>query len=284
MPLVSARYVLDKAKENGFAVGSFNVANHQFVEGILGAAEELQVPVILSVAEVHFRYLDLTRFISYVHDRIRLSPVPVVLHLDHGTKISTIIKAIHLGFSSVMFDGSSLGYGDNVENTRRVVDIASAAGVSVEAELGSVLGGEGNLSDGTSADPSGFTNPEEAKAFVAETGVDSLAIAIGTVHGPYKGKPQLDVERLREIRRIVDIPLVLHGGSGLSDDDFRTVIASGISKVNFFTENSQTALASVKALLAENTALGFPDITLAAQKSISEKTKHQIAVFGTTRI
>lgn len=281
MPLVNLKKVLSESIEKKYAVGSFNAANCQGVEAILAASEEKGTPVILSIAEVHFRYLDLEYFIPYVKNRICQCSVPVVLHLDHGLSFDTCIKAISMGFSSVMFDGSTLPIEENIEITKKLVEIAHVANVSVEAEIGHVGGGEGNLEEGSEVDRSKFTKPEDAVNFVEKTGVDALAIAVGTVHGPYKGTPEIDNELISKIRNSVSVPLVLHGGSGLSDDDFRNAVKSGISKVNFYTAMSIAAVEKIKKILSGPKKVSFPDLTKAATEKINEVVKHQIEVFRT---
>lgn len=284
MALVTLKEILRGSVQGRYAVGSFNVANHGMVEAILAASEELGTPVILSIAEVHFRYLDLDKFVSYALHRIEEVSTPVALHLDHGLSMETIKRGLDLGFSSVMIDASQQPYEENVRITRSVVELAKPYGVSVEAELGFVGGGEGNLVEGSVANPSDFTDPELVADFVEKTGVDALAVAIGTVHGPYKGQPALDLELLREIRGRTTIPLVLHGGSGLSDQDFRNVVANGINKVNFYTHFSLAAAAKVAELIKGGKPLGYPDLTTAAEQEIKSIVAHQIGVFGTPRV
>ncbi len=281
MPLVTLRDVLEPAVPQRYAVGSFNVTNHDFVEGVLAAAEEEGTPVILSVAEVHFRYLDLERFVPYLHQRIALSPVPVVLHLDHGTKKETLVKAMHWGFSSVMFDGSTLEWADNVAQTRELADLAHMAGISIEAELGHVAGGEGDFEGGSEVDIGKYTDPAQAAEFVELTQVDALAVAVGTVHGPYRQTPELDLHRLEAIRQNTSVPLVLHGGSGLTAADFQAAVARGINKVNFYTENALVAVDAVKEALAQGRPMTYPDVTAVGRKAITVNTKRQISVFGT---
>ncbi|WP_461370329.1 class II fructose-bisphosphate aldolase [Candidatus Darwinibacter acetoxidans] len=284
MALVTLREVLRDAVAERYAVGSFNAAEHSMAEAILEVSEEKGVPVILSVAEVHFRYMNLERFIPYLRRRIEEMKTPAVLHLDHGASLETIQRGLDLGFSSVMIDASILPFEENVSMTAQVVKLARKYGASVESELGHVAGGEGNLSEGSEADPGSYTKPEEAARFVKETGVDALAVAIGTVHGPYKGKPNLELELLQKIRAEVDVPLVLHGGSGLSDEQFRSVVACGINKINYFTEGSLAAVEEVRRLLAGGTPLSYPDLIQAAQRRVREIVEKQIEVFGTRPI
>lgn len=280
--LVSLKEILAKSVEEKYAVGAFNVTNHQMVEAIIEAAESKDVPVIINIAEVHFKYLNLKNFLPYLKNRIEASFVPITLHLDHGLSFETVIKAIGMGFSSVMIDASSLPFEENVALTAKVVEAAHAAGISVEAELGHVAGGEGNLDGGTEVNRNTFTRPEEAKEYIAKTGIDALAVAIGTVHGPYKGQPELDFDLLVKLKKEVDIPLVLHGGSGLDDSDFQKAIELGINKVNFYTQNSIQAVEAVSREIEDKKGkVSFPELTLTAQAEILKQTQKQIEVFGT---
>lgn len=281
MALVTLEEILRSTRKEEYAVGSFNAANHSMAEAILSVSEELGLPVILGLAEVQFRYVDLERFVPYLRQRIEGMATPVALHLDHGLSLETVYRGLDLGFSSVMIDASSFPYEENVALTRQVVRRARSYGASVEAELGQVGGGEGNLEQGTEADAAGYTDPSQARDFVENTGIDALAVSIGTVHGPFKGKPRLDLERLAEIRSLVEVPLVLHGGSGLSEDDFRRAVACGISKINVFTETSLGAAGALRELLAKGTPLGYPDLTTAAEKRIRDIVRGQLRVFGT---
>jgi len=279
MSLVTLNEVLKKSITKNRAIGSFNVTNHQMLEGIIEAAEEKKVPVIISIAEVHFKYLDLDNFIPYVLHRISRTDIPVVLHLDHGLSFDTVIKAIHYGFSSVMIDASSLPYKDNVALTFKVTEAAHAADVSVEAELGHVAGGEGNLVEGTDVDISAFTRPEEAVSFVEDTGIDALAVAVGTVHGLYKGEPNLDFELLKKLEDTVSVPLVLHGGSGLTVNDFKKAISYGISKINFYTQSSIRGVEAIKELLAKENPISLPELTLAAQNRVKKVVEKQMDIY-----
>lgn len=284
MALVNLKQILKDAVEKRYAVGSFNAANHSMVEAILAASEELGAPVILSIAESQFRYVDLDKFAAYALQRIEGVKTPIALHLDHGGSVDTIKRGLDLGFSSVMIDASQQSYAENVRITSAVVDLARAYGVSVEAELGCVGGGEGDLVEGSVANRDGFTDPDLVEDFVNRTGVDALAVAIGTVHGPYRGEPSLDLELLKEIRSRVTVPLVLHGGSGLSDQDFRDVISHGINKVNFYTESSLVAVAKIAELIGSRKPMGYPDLTMAAERAIRKLVMEQIGVFGTPRV
>ena len=230
--LVTSKEILQDARVHHYGVGMFNTFNTEMALGVMEAAEELRAPVIIGTAEalLHCCDLDLTfSMLIGLADRAR---VPVAIHLDHGFTESLIKKAIDMGFTSVMFDQSELPYQQNVDNLRRMADYAHQRGVSIEGELGHVVF--------DSAEDTGYayTKPEDVADFVHRTGVDALAIAIGTAHGVYKEVPVLDLERLRAIRKVTDAALVLHGGSGLSDDDFRNVVRDGIQKINIYTDVS----------------------------------------------
>lgn len=285
MPLVSLKEMLPAALKEGYGVGAFNVTNYQMVEAVIEAAEKKKVPVIISIAEVHFKYLELDYFIPYTLKKIAKSSVPVVLHLDHGLSFKTVMKAIKYGFSSVMIDGSQLPFSENVSLTSKVVEAAHAIGISVEAELGHVAGGEGNLVEGTKVNRNTFTRPEEARRFVEETGIDALAVAIGTVHGPYKGKPELAFNLLQRLKEEVNIPLVLHGGSGLSRGDFQKAVELGISKINYYTGNSIKGVKAIVNLLEQSKGVvGLPELLLTARSQIIENIEEQIETFGTKTI
>ena len=232
MPLVTSESMLLDARKRGYAVGAFNCENMEMVKAIIAAAEELRAPVMLQTTPSTVRYASLDMFAAMVAAQAKTAAVPVCLHLDHGSSFELAVQAINAGYTSVMIDGSKLPFDENVAVSRRVADVAAAVGIPCEAELGKVGGKEDDLV--AVADTN--TDPMEARAFVERTGVTSLAVAIGTAHGFYVGTPVLDKERLSEIRRVVDIPLVLHGASGLTDEDVRDCVARGICKVNFATE------------------------------------------------
>ena len=281
MSLVNLGTVLLPAFEKGYGVGSFNVINSTFVESVIRAAEMKNSPVIVSLAEVHFKYADIRSIASSTRILAAESPVPVVLNLDHGLSFETVALAVRYGFTSVMFDGSRLSYEENIRATREIVRMCSPAGVSVEAELGAVGGAEAGDSGGT-ADPDLFTDPSQAGEFVAETGIDALAVAIGNVHGKYKGEPCLDFDRLSEIRKQAGIPLVLHGGSGISDDDFRRAVRCGISKINFYTEMARQALLEsekyIKGII--NYYSSFDDMNQVIGDTVLDVVQGRIEVFG----
>jgi len=241
MALVTLKTMLGKAYQKGYAVGAFNVIDLTFLEAIITAARRTASPVILNIAEVHFPFVTIENIIPVVREIARRERFEIVLNLDHGMTLAAIERALANHFTSIMFDGSHLEFEENIRQTREVVKMCHALNVSVEAELGAVGGAEGGALVG-SADSAKYTDIEQARVFVEKTGVDALAVAIGNSHGRYKGKPDLDFERLRAIRDVTGIPLVLHGGSGISADDFRKAISLGISKINFYTGMSDAAI------------------------------------------
>ena len=248
MPLVTSQKMLSDAQKNGYAVGAFNVENMEMAMAVIAAAEELCAPVMLQTTSSTLKYATPEMFCAMVSALAKDSPIPITVHLDHGSGTDIVEKTLNAGYTSVMIDGSQLSFEDNIKITQQSVAMAKAFNVPVEAELGRVGGKEDETE---SAEASG-TDPQEAVTFVKETGIDSLAIGIGTAHGFYKGTPVLDKKRLAEIRAVVDIPLVLHGASGLSDKDVQDCIALGICKVNFATELRVAFTDGIKQTLAEH--------------------------------
>jgi tagatose 1,6-diphosphate aldolase GatY/KbaY len=247
MPLVTSKEMLLKAQKGGYAVGAFNAENMEMVKAIIQAAEELKAPVMIQTTPSTVKYGTVETYAAIVAAEAAKASVPVCLHLDHGSSFELAMQAMHAGYTSVMIDGSKLDFEANIAETKRVADVAKALDIPCEAELGKVGGKEDDLE----AEADTNTDPQEAKEFVERTGVTSLAVAIGTAHGFYVGTPVLDKERLSEIREVVDIPLVLHGASGLSDEDVMDCVKRGICKVNFATELRAAYSKAVKELLAE---------------------------------
>lgn len=230
--LVNLKDVLKKAQNEHYAVGLFNTIDTDMLEAAIAAAEEMRSPIIIGTAEVLLPYGELKLIAPSIIKAARCATVPVVVHYDHGLTFERCMEALKLGFSSIMFDGSAGDSDKNIADTKQIVRIAHSFGATVEGEIGHV----GEAANGDNATSDRYTTVKEAEDFINATGVDALAIAIGTAHGAYKAKPCLDIERLREIRKKVATPLVLHGGSGLSDDDFRNTVKEGIAKVNIFTD------------------------------------------------
>lgn len=273
--LVTMNEVLQDAKKGHYAVGLFNAVSLELAQGIIAAAEETGSPVIFGTAEVLLPYNSLEDLAMILIPMAKRAKVPVVVHLDHGLHKETCLKALKLGFSSIMYDCSTESYEVNCERVREMTEIAHSYGASIEGEIGHVGGAEGAETAQQQADASKFyTTPQEAKDFVDRTGVDALAIAVGTAHGAYKLPPKLDFDRIRTIARTVPTPLVLHGGSGLTDEDFRKAIEAGISKVNIFTDIN---IAAVESAMAHFTSMGkgiidlLPSVREAVKLSVMEK-------------
>ncbi|MBE6611412.1 MAG: class II fructose-bisphosphate aldolase [Ruminococcaceae bacterium] len=241
--LVTMNEILPKAQAEHYAVGLFNVLDTSMLQAAIEAAEEARSPIIIGTAEVLCTPAEMELLAPAMVNAAKRASVPVAVHYDHGLTYQRCVDALRLGFSSIMFDGSAGDPAENLAATREMVKIAHSFGCSVEGEIGHVgtIGADESTSDN-------YTTPEEAVDFVKATGVDALAIAIGTAHGAYKTKPKLDVERLSAIRAALDTPLVLHGGSGLTDDDFRGTIARGITKVNIYTDLCNAAEKATNAL------------------------------------
>ena len=235
--LVNMDAVLLPAKKEHYAVGLFNAINLEMTNAIMDAAESLRAPVIMGTAEILLKAAGIEEVAAMVKARAAASPVPVVLHYDHGLTFEKCMEAMHAGFTSIMYDCSTAPYEENVRRVAQMVKIAHSIGVTVEGELGHVGDNEGA---GMLKDPGDYyTDPSAAADFVERTHVDALAIAVGNAHGDYKFPPKLDFDRITQIAKAVSVPLVLHGGSGLSDDDFREAIKRGIAKVNIFTDISK---------------------------------------------
>ncbi len=236
--LVNLEQILKIAEARKIAIGSFNTPNLESIQAVIGAAEELDVPVIIMHAEVHENLSPLHVIGKVMIQCAKDAKVPVCVHLDHGESLSYLNKALELGFTSVMYDGSALPYEENVANTSIAVALAHKVGASVEAEIGTLgkreLGYQPSAS--TKDDPKQvYTNPADAERFVKETGIDALACSFGTAHGLYLTKPKLDMRVLDEVKRRIDIPIVMHGGSGVSEEDYKTVIQKGVRKINYYT-------------------------------------------------
>ena len=247
MPLTTTVSMLRNAQEQGFAVGAFNVENMEMAQAIISAAEELHAPVILQTTPSTVRYAGTGMYAAMVAALAQEATVPVAMHLDHGDSFALCAQALRSGYTSVMIDGSKLPLEENIALTYKVSEMCAAVGVPVEGEIGRVGGKEDDLeSDG------GYTIPEEAVRFEKESGLFSMAVGVGTAHGFYKEKPQLNKELITTLRGMLQAPMVLHGASGLSDEDVKDCIRRGICKVNFATELRAAYTEGVKAVLAEN--------------------------------
>lgn len=279
MSLVPMADILNKANEKGYAVGGFNINNMEFLQGIIEGAEEANSPLILATSEGAIRYIGMDYVLGMVEAATKNTDIPVALHLDHGSSFEKAMECIRRGYSSVMIDGSKYPFEENIAMTKKVVEAAHSVGVSVEAELGKLGGTE---DDHTVEERNAtFTDPDEAVEFVERTGIDALAVAIGTAHGVYKGEPNLDFKRLETINNKVDIPLVLHGASGVPDSDVRKAVSFGINKVNVNTAFQQAFTSKVKELFAEDPDLYDPRKYCGpGRDAIKERVKEKIDVLG----
>lgn len=277
MSLVTSENMLLDAMRGGYAVGAFNVENMEMVKAVIAAAEEMRAPVILQTTPSTVKYGTLATFYALVHGEARKAKVPVALHLDHGSSFDLSVQAIKEGYTSIMIDGSHGTFEENIDVTKRVVAVAKPNGIPVEAELGKVGGKEDDLE----AEADTNTDPMEAREFVERTGIQSLAIAIGTAHGFYIGTPVLDKERLSEIKKVVDIPLVLHGASGLTDEEVMECVRRGICKVNFATELRAAYVDGMKSVLSEHEDTFDPKaFGNAGMKNVKELVMNRIKVCG----
>ena len=289
--LVSLNELMKDAEEKGYAYGAFNAVNFESLTAIIEAAEEMGTGVILNHAEVHFPLMPLETIGPVMVEAAKKASVPVCVHLDHGESLETCMKAIRLGFSSVMLDVSGDDYEKNVRETSLICRLAHSVGVSVEAELGHIFqsdigvgkaGEQETLESFESADDV-YTDPELAKDFVERTGVDALAIAFGTAHGVYKVKPKLDLERIKMIKEKINVPFVMHGGSGLTKEEFQTAIKNGIRKINYYTYMSLAGGKAVKEYInskADGENIFYHDIPLIAIKAMKENVKEAMKIFS----
>lgn len=274
--LVNMNEVLLSAREGRYAVGLFNAVNLELARGILAAAQRIGSPVIMGTAEVLFPYGPLEEVSYYLIPMAKKAGVPVVIHLDHGLKKETCLKALDLGFTSIMYDCSTDDYDTNVEKVREMAEIAHSRGATIEGELGHV----GDNTDAAEADPSFFyTDPGQARDFVEKTRVDALAVAVGTAHGAYKLPPKLDFDRIRAIKEQAKVPLVLHGGSGLTDEDFRQAIRAGISKINIFTDINVAAVRGARQHFVSDDK-GLTELIPAAVEAVERETAKKMELFG----
>lgn len=278
---VTGKYVLDKANKGNYAVGAFNINNMEILQSIIAAAEEKQAPVILQTSEGAIKYAGIEYIAAMVKVAAEKASVPVVLHLDHGTTYDTIMKCIKYGWTSVMIDGSHLPLDENIAATKDIIKVAHACGVSVEAELGRLGGIEDNIN--VDEKDARFTSPDEAVKFVAETGVDSLAIAIGTAHGKYKGVPKLDFERLQTIKALIpDTPIVLHGASGIPEEDIIKSTKLGVNKINIDTDIRLAFTDAIREFVATSDAFDPRKVMAPAKEAMKKVVMGKIEMFGST--
>lgn len=275
--LVNLREILKLAEEKHFAVGAFNTPNLECIHAVLHAAERLNVPVILSHAQLHEDVAPLAEIGPVMVQAAKMAKVPVCVHLDHCEKLDYMRQALDIGFTGVMYDGSTLPYAENLANTKKVVAMAKGYNCGVEAELGALASREGGASTGSGPV---YTDSDEAVTFCAETGIDALAPSFGTAHGIYKSKPVLDLDRVKIIAEKTGLPLVMHGGSGVSPEDYRTGITNGLRKINYYSYMSKAGVQAVKTLLEAENVTFFHDLALAAQNAMEADVEKALRVFN----
>lgn len=275
--LVNLVEILKIAEEKKCAVGAFNTPNLECVLAVIAAAEKLEVPVIIAHAELHEDVAPLQKIGPVMVQAAKAAKVPVCVHLDHCETLSYMQEALEIGFTGVMYDGSTLPYEENLANTKKAVTMAKAYNCGVEAELGALASREGG---GAASSGPVYTDPEEAVAFCKETGIDALAPSFGTAHGIYKSKPVLDLDRVKTIAQKTGLPLVMHGGSGVSPEDYRTGIANGLRKINYYSYMSKAGTNAVRELLDKEDVTFFHDLALAAQKAMEADAERAMRVFA----
>ena len=276
--LVTLTEILKLAEEKKCAIGAFNTPNLECINAVIAAAETLGVPVIISHAELHEEVSPLENIGPVMVQAAKAASVPVCVHLDHCESLDYMAEALEIGFTGVMYDGSVLPYEENVANTVKAVELAKKYGAGVEAEIGTLASREGG-GEAVAAGPV-YTDPELAGKFCRETGIDALAPSFGTAHGIYKSKPVLDLDRVRVISEKTGLPLVMHGGSGVSPEDYRTGIQNGLRKINYYSYMSKAGVNSVKAMLESEDVTFFHDLALAAQKAMQADAEKAMRVFA----
>ncbi len=277
MALVDMKAMLRHAYENGYAIGGFDVIDLSFLDGVMNAAERCQAPVILSVAESHFKHFDLETLMPAIETAARCASVPVAIHLDHGSGLESAVEAIRLGCNGVMVDASEEPLEINQSRTRELVEMAHSCGVPVEGELGYVPGEEGESAELHPGEIA-YTDADSAEQYVKETDVDFLAVSIGTVHGRFKGTPQLDLERLKQIDAKLQMPLVIHGGTGLDEEQFRSLIERGVTKINYYTALVDAASQAAQTGLAEDGQ--YAHLFRRISEAVSRETERCIRLWG----
>ena len=284
--LATLNDVMKIAEGKKIAVGSFNTPNLEALQAVIEAAEELDLPVIIQFAQCHEPWIPLAMIGPIMVNAAKKSKVPVCVHLDHGETLEYLQQALDMGFTSIMYDGSTLSYEENLENTKRAVAMATKTGASVEAELGSMGRRESGAGDdsGENDDTKIYTDPHQAKVFVEETGIDALACSFGTTHGIYLTQPKLDFDVVKNVRALTEqIPIVMHGGSGVSREDYRKAIEAGTRKVNYFTymdKSGGNAVAEYVNSVKEGEPLFFSSASMAARDAMKENVKAAMKMFA----
>ena len=273
--LVNLKEILKYAEDNKCAIGMFNATGLDSIKAIIETAEELNTPVILAHAEVHNIYNDISLIGPIMLEVAKRAKVKVCVHLDHGTSLEMIKKAINIGFTSIMIDASSLEFKDNIKLTKKVVSMCHPLNISVEGEIGRI-----KSLDDTNDTEYYYTKASEAEIFVKETGVDALAIVFGTQHGFYKEKPELKIDVIKNVKKVVNIPLVMHGGSGLSEEQFKKCIDAGIRKINYYSYMSKAGYDAAKKVIESNKTNYMHDVEYASYKAMKEDLLKTIKIFN----
>jgi fructose-bisphosphate aldolase class II len=277
--IVNLQEVLSLAEKNNYAIGAFNTPSLECLMAVLHNAETFNIPIIVEHAQVHEDIMPLDIIGPIMVLFAKKAKVPVCVHLDHGASLDYIQRALEMGFTSAMYDGSNLSFEENVANTLKAVAMVRKCGAGIEAEIG-VMGQSENGEKETGAVGSEiYTDPEIAKKFVEATGIDALAASFGTAHGIYKVKPQLDFDRIGKIKELVKIPLVMHGGSGVSKEDYITAIGKGVRKINYYSYMSREGVYAARELLSKEDNLLYHDIALAAVKAMEKDSERAMRVF-----
>ena len=284
--LATLNDVMKIAEEKKIAIGSVNTPNLEALQAVIEAAEELDLPVIIQFAQCHEPWIPLAMIGPIMVNAAKKSKVPVCVHLDHGETLEYLQQALDMGFTAIMYDGSTLSYEENLENTKRAVAMAAKTGASVEAELGSMGRRESGAGDdsGENDDTKIYTDPHQAKVFVEETGIDALACSFGTTHGIYLTQPKLDFDVVKNVRALTEqIPIVMHGGSGVSREDYRKAIEAGTRKVNYFTymdKSGGNAVAEFVNSIKEGEPLFFSSASMVARDAMKENVKAAMKMFA----
>lgn len=284
--LVTLKEVMKIAEEKKIAIGAFNAANLESLQAVIGAAQELELPVIIQFAQCHEPWVPLKLIGPVMVDAAKKASVPVCVHLDHGETLEYLETALEIGFTGVMYDGSTLPYEENLKNTKKAAAMAAETGASVEAELGSMGRRESGAGDGSGEedDTKIYTDPQQAEAFVHDSGIDALACSFGTTHGIYLSEPKLDFNVVKNVRALLDnIPVVMHGGSGVSREDYHKAIKAGVRKINYFTYMDKAgghAVGEYLKSLADGEQVFFSSISMAAREAMKENVKDAMKMFA----
>ena len=275
--IVNLKQIFYIAEEKKYAVGAFNTPTLECINAVIRAAEKLKVPVIISHAQIHEEFSPLDKIGPVMVQAAKTAKVPVCVHLDHCEDLDYMERALELGFTGVMYDGSALPYEENAANTQKAVALAKKYGAGVEAEIGTLAAREGGEAGGNAPV---YTDPKLAERFCRETGIDALAPSFGTAHGIYMSKPALDLERVRNISELTGLPLVMHGGSGVSPEDYRTGIHNGLKKINYYSYMSKAGTKAVKTLLDTEDVTFFHELALAAEKAMEADAENAMRIFA----